>query len=237
MPRLGLGLRLLFAAIALVLSLPCAASSWAAASKEEICDVDADFALGLEDYPAAITLHRKVLRPHNDNALAHYHLGFAYGMTERKTDEISEYLTAARLGLDKCDLFLNLGLAYLGQNDGPKAIKTLQTAVLLGPDHPEAHFNLAIAYEKGNRLREALQEIIISLHQTPEDPDERNTKGIICAELGNLVCARDEWAHVVQVAPNYAPARANLAILSGPRMPLVASTSSALGGDGFAFAH
>jgi Flp pilus assembly protein TadD len=236
MPRLGVGLRLLFA-IALALLLPCVASSWAAASKEEICDVDADFALGLEDYPAAITLHRKVLRAHNDYALAHYHLGFAYGMTGRKTDEINEYLAAERLGLDEWDLFLNLGLAYLGQNDGPKAIKTLQTAVLLGPHHPEAHFNLAIAYEKGNRLREALQEIIVSLHLAPEDADERNTKGIICAELGNLVCARDEWAHLVQVAPNYAPARVNLAILSGSHRALKASTSSALGGDGFAFAR
>jgi tetratricopeptide (TPR) repeat protein len=235
--RLGIGLRLLFAAIAPAVFLPCVASSWAAASKEEICDVDADFALGLGDYPAAITLHRNVLRAHNDNALAHYHLGFAYGMTGRKGDEINEYLAAARLGLDKWDLFLKLGLAYLGQNDGPKAIKTLQTAVLLGPHHPEAHFNLAIAYEKGNRLREALQEIIISLHQAPEDPDERNTKGIICAELGNLVCARDEWAHLVQAAPNYAPARVNLAILTGSHMPLAASTSSAVAGDGFAFAR
>src|SRR6266446_8046508 len=121
--------------IALVIFFWAVASNWVSASEEEICDVNADFALGLEEYPAAIALHRKVLRAHNDNALAHYHLGFAYGMTERKTDEISEYLTAARLGLDKWDLFLNLGLAYLGQNDGPKAIKTLQTAVLLGPNH------------------------------------------------------------------------------------------------------
>jgi Flp pilus assembly protein TadD len=157
-------------------------------------------------------------------------------MTRRKRDEINEYLAAARLGLDKWDLFLDLGLAYLGQNDGPKAIKALQTAALLGPSHPEAHFNLAIAYEKGNRLREALREIIVSLHLAPEDPDERNTKGIICAELGNLVCARDEWVHLVQVAPNYAPARVNLAILSGSH-PLAASTSSALGGEGFAFAR
>ena len=158
-------------------------------------------------------------------------------MTGRETDEINEYLAAVRLGLDKWDLFLNLGLVYLGQNDGPKAIKMLQTAALLGPKHPEAHFNLAIAYEKGNRLREALQEIIVSLRLAPEDPDERNTKGIICAELKNLVCARDEWAHLVQVAPNYAPARVNLAILSGSHMPLRASTSRALGGDGFAFAR
>jgi tetratricopeptide (TPR) repeat protein len=231
MPRLGVGVCLLFAAIALALLLSCVASSWAAASKGEVCDVDADFALGLEDYPAAITLHRKVLREHNDNALAHYHLGFAYGTTGRKTEEINEYLAAARLGLVKWDLLLNLGLAYLGQNDEPRAIKTLQIAVLLGPNHPEAHFNLAIAYEKSNRLREALQEIIVSLYLAPEDPDERNTRGIICAELGNLVCARDEWAHVVQVAPNYAPARVNLAILNGSHMPLAASTSSALGGD------
>src|SRR5260221_11315672 len=111
MPRLGGGLRLLFAAIALALLLPCVASCWAAASKEEICDVDADFALGLEDYPAAITLHRKVLRAHNDNALAHYHLGFAYGLTGRKADEMIEYLAAAGLGLDKWCLILNLCVA------------------------------------------------------------------------------------------------------------------------------
>jgi Flp pilus assembly protein TadD len=232
MPRLDVRLRLLIAAIVLASLSPCAASSWVAASKEDTCNVDADFALELEDYPAAIALHRKILLAQIDNALAHYHLGFAYGMTGRKRDEIKEYLAAARLSLDKWDLFLNLGLAYLGQNDGPKAIKTLQTAVLLGPKHPAAHFNLALAYEKDNRLREALQEIIVSLLLAPEDPDARNTKGIICAEMGNLVCARDEWVHLVQVAPNYSPARVNLAILSGSHMPLAASTSNAFCGGG-----
>src|ERR1700737_1014707 len=127
MPRLSVNVRLLVAAIMLALLFPCATSSWAAALQEEICDVNADFMLGLEDYPAAISLHQKVLRAHNDNALAHYHLGFAYGMTGRTTEEISEYLAAARLGLDKWDLFLNLGLAYLSENDWPKAIETLQT--------------------------------------------------------------------------------------------------------------
>jgi len=236
MQRIGV-LLLHVAAIALALLLQCANSSWAAASIEEICDVNADFVLGLEDYPAAIALHREVLRAHNNNALAHYHLGFAYGMTGRTTEEISEYLEAARLGLRKWDLFLNLGLAYLGQNDGPKAIKALKTAALLGPSHPEAHFNLAIAYDKDSRLREALQEIIVSLHLAPEDPDERNTKGIICAELGDLVCARDEWAHLVQVAPDYTPARVNLGILNSSHMPLAVSTSGALNRNGFALAR
>jgi tetratricopeptide (TPR) repeat protein len=235
MPRLSVDLRLHVAAIALALLFPCVTSSWAASSQEEICDVNADFVLGHEDYPAAIALHRKVLQAHNDSALAHYHLGFAYGMTGRTTEEISEYLAAVGLRLHKWDLFLNLGLAYLGQNDWPKAIKTLQTAVLLGPDHPETHFNLAIAYERSNKLREALQEITTSLVLSPLDPDENNTKAIICVELGDVVCARREWAHLVEVAPDYTPARVNLAILGGSHVPLAASTSSALNASALEF--
>ena len=117
-PPAPIGLRLSrIAAIALVLLAWAIDRSWAANSDGEICDLTADSALGLEDYPAAIVLHREFLRSHRDDALAHYHLGFAYGMTGRTTYEINEYLTAARLGLHKWDLFLNLGLAYLGQND------------------------------------------------------------------------------------------------------------------------
>jgi Flp pilus assembly protein TadD len=215
MLRLGAELRLLLAPIVLALLFPYISSRCAVASEEEICDVNADYALGLEDYSAAIALHHKVLRAHKDNALAHYHLGFAYGMTGRTTDEISEYRSAARLGLDQWDLFLNLGLAYLSQNDWPKAIKALRTAVSLGADHPEAHFGLAIAYEKAKDLSEALAEITASIQLAPNDPDERNTKAIICAEQGDLVSARDEWNHLLQLAPDYAPARVNLAILNG----------------------
>jgi Flp pilus assembly protein TadD len=226
MPRLGVNLRLGVGAMTLALFLPCQASSWATAPDDEICDVNADFALGIENYPSAVALHREFLRAHNENALAHYHLGFAYGMTARTTEEISEYLTSASLGLDKWDLFLNLGLAYLAQNDGSKAIKTLQTAVSLGADHPEAHFNLAIAYERNNRLREALREVRASLLLAPSDPDKHNTKAIICLELGDLACARDEWWYLVQVAPDYTPARVNLAILGGSQMGMLASTSA-----------
>ena len=126
------------------------ASSRAYAGEEQICDTSADDALAREDYAAAIALHRQVLRLHSDNALAHYHLGFAYGMNGMSADEIGQYLQAVKLGLDKWDLFLNLGLAYLAQNEFPKASDALRLAVLLEPGHLEAHFNLAIALEKQN---------------------------------------------------------------------------------------
>jgi tetratricopeptide (TPR) repeat protein len=227
MPRLDGTLWLRTVPLTLALLIPCITWSWAAGPEDEVCDVNADYALGLEDYPAAIALHHRILRAHKDDALAHYHLGFAYGMTGRTPDEISEYLSAARLGLDKWDLFLNLGLAYLSQNDWRRAIEALHTAVSRGPDHPEAHFSLAIAYEKGNSLHEALREITASIHLAPEDLDERNSKAIICTELEDLVCARDEWARLVRVAPDYEPARVNLAILNGSHMRQPALTSTA----------
>ncbi len=203
------------AAAALLICILGVSASRAADFKEQVCDITADYALRLEDYPAAIALHRKLIRSHPDDALAHYHLGFAYGMMGRSSDEIREYLDAVRLGLRQWDLFLNLGLAYLEQRDYPLAVNALDTSVLLGPEHPEVHLNLAIAYEQAGHLHEAMKAIVASLRTAPADPDIRNTKAIICSELGDLKCAHDEWALLIQIAPNYAPARTNLAILMG----------------------
>jgi Flp pilus assembly protein TadD len=126
-----------------------------------------------------------------------------------------------------CPWTRGLSRSDSGQNDRPNAINTLQIAVLLGSEHAEAHFDLAIAYEGSNRLREALQEITASLRLTPKDSDEHNTKAIICAELGDFVCARAEWEYLAQAAPDYAPARANLTSLNGSAMRPPASTSIA----------
>jgi tetratricopeptide (TPR) repeat protein len=206
---------ILIAATALFIILLQIGARKAAAFEEQVCDINADAALELEHYPAVIALHRSYLRSHPDNALAHYHLGFAYGMTGRSSEEISEYLKAAGLGLREWDLFLNWGLAYFDQREYPNAIKALETSVSLGPQHAEAHFNLALAYEKAGRLSDAMRETIASLRLAPSDLDARNTKAIICAELGDLRCAHDEWKLLTQIAPNYTPARTNLAILTG----------------------
>jgi tetratricopeptide (TPR) repeat protein len=237
MRRVAANLYLTHLALALALLLQCANSSWAAESNDEICNAEADFPLGLEDYPTAIALHRKVLLAHDDNALAHYHLGFAYGMTGRSREEVSEYLAAARRGLDKWDLYLNLGIVYLDQQDWPKATKALRTAVSLGPEHPEAHFNLAIAYERDHAFAKALQEVTASLSLAPSDADAGNTKAIICAEQGDLVCARDEWTHLVQVSPEFAPARINLGILDSLHPSSTAVRSPSLNRAEFVFAR
>jgi tetratricopeptide (TPR) repeat protein len=212
MSQVGKKISILAAAV-LVFSSAMASGLPVRQADKLICDVAADIALAAQDYPSAIELHRKLLRLNKDNALAHYHLGFAYGMTGNVSEEISEYWKAIKLGLNAWDLYLNLGLAYYDQHDLPAATAALGTAVLLGPEHAETHFNLAVVYERENRLPEALHEITEALVLEPKDLDAANTHAIISARMGNLEGARAVWTQIVQTAPDYAPARRNLAIL------------------------
>ena len=89
------------------------ASSGSRSSDDQVCDPVADYYLGMEDYPQAIQRHREVIDTNPNNALAHYHLGFAYGLMGQHQRELAEYQKAVSLGLDDWQLFLNLGLLYL----------------------------------------------------------------------------------------------------------------------------
>jgi Flp pilus assembly protein TadD len=205
----------LVALIALVFQLPInsRASTRSSSSDEQVCDPLADYFLGMEDYPEAIRRHHVVIEDDPGNALAHYHLGFAYGVVGEHRQELAEYQKAIELGLNDWQLFLNLGLLYLDSGQTRDATQVLRLAALLGPDRPETHFNLALAYERRGALAQAEQEALLSLRIDPSQPEARNTLGAIYAEEGKYVRASQEWNELVGEIPDYAPARTNLAIL------------------------
>jgi Flp pilus assembly protein TadD len=209
---LRIGLMASLEAIVIIL-LSGVLSTSLAAFDNGVCNVAADFALGREDYSKAIILHRIFLQSHPRNALAHYHLGFAYAMIGQTSEELQEYLTAAQLGLKNWDLFLNLGLGYFARHKLSRAAEAFYTASLLGPEHAEPHFNLALVYESEGRFSLALSEIEAARHLAPNDPDAANTNAIICAEMGNVDRADEIWRLLIRSAPNYSPARINLAIM------------------------
>lgn len=201
------------AAAVLLLALYQVCNAVAGGTEEEVCDIDADYALGVEDYAEAVRLHLQVVSNHPENALAHYHLGFAEGAVDNQTAEIREYQRAEALGLKNWDLFLNLGLAQLEKDDLDGATHSLRRAVVLGGQHPEAHFNLAIVDERRGMLADAERETLASLRLQPAQPDARNLLGVIYAQQGKIVDASLIWRELVREAPEYEPARANLAIL------------------------
>jgi tetratricopeptide (TPR) repeat protein len=198
----------------LLLSVGIACIASAGGIEQQICDVGADYSLGLEDYRETIRLHNEVARKHPDNALAHYHLGFAQGMMGNRTAEVSEYQRAAALGLRNWDLYLNLGLVQLEDGDLDAAIDSLRQAVLRGPNHPESHFNLALVYERRGLLADAEREMLASLNLDPGQPDARNLIGVIYGEERETERASLVWRELVHDVPDYEPARENLRLLS-----------------------
>ena len=199
------------AAFALIAFLPVNALA-AAVPSEEICDAAGDYALGVENYPEAVRLHEEIVRQHPDNALAHYHLGFAYGMLNESDNELREYSIAERLGLHLWDLYLNLGLALMEDGNLDEAALTLRHSVALGPSHPESHFNLGLAYERKGRLRDAREEMVDAIALEPS-PDARNELALIDVELGDRGQALNILNGLVRDQPQYETARKNLLIL------------------------
>ena len=210
---MGFALVLIFGLSLLAQGSVAAAVGASSSQDDEVCDPLADYFLGMEDYPEAIRRHQLVIKDHPDNALAHYHLGFSYGMLGRHQQELGEYRNAIDLGLDDWQLFLNLGLLYLEAGNVHEAMQVLRLATLLGPEQPETHFNLGVAYQRLAMLPDAEQEILVSLQIDPNQVDGRNTLGTIYAEEGKYSRAQDTWNEVVQSDPAYAPARQNLVIL------------------------
>jgi tetratricopeptide (TPR) repeat protein len=180
---------------------------------DEVCDPIADYFLGMEDYPEAIKRHLAVIRAHPDNALAHYHLGFAYGVTGSHQTELAEYQKAVDLGLSDWELFLNLGLLYVETGHLAAASEVLTLAALMAPYRPETHFNLGLVYERLGMLAKAEQETLLSLRLDPNQPEAHNMMGVIYAESGNYQRAHGEWSDLAATNPDYSPARANLVIL------------------------
>jgi Flp pilus assembly protein TadD len=198
--------------IAILAWQPASLASGQQKQETEICDAAADFYLGIEDYPRAIRLHRAVLKRAPQDALAHYHLGFAYGMVGRSDDEIREYQRAAALGLRLFDLYLNLGTARFERGDLAGATEAFQTASRLS-DGPEPRFDLAMTYERRGNLPEAESEIRAALVKEPNQPDYLNTLAIIVAERGDPARAHEIWTGILSRNPGYHPAAANLAVL------------------------
>src|SRR5579863_978332 len=201
--------------------------------RDEVCNATADYFLGSEDYPQAVKSHLRVIAAHPDDALAHYHLGFAYGMLGDSGDELVEYRRAVSLGLKKWDLFLNLGRLYLEKGDLEAATEALTTAKTLGPDHAETYFNLGLADERRGALGRAHDEMLTSLRLDPNQLDARNMLALIDAEQGRLAEARRIWSALATANPDFSPARENLALLDHAGKPSlgaeVSATPSSLG--------
>lgn len=188
-------------------------SAWGTGSPSpgEICDEEADRFLLNGESQKAVELHEKIVKKSPDDALAHYHLGFAYGQIDRYDLEVSEYKKAISLGLKKAELYYNLGIA-LGEtfHDYPGAIAAFQEAVRLKPTDAEFHYNLGLAFLFNQEKEEAEKELREAIRIEPKHVQARISLGDLYADRKELKKAEEEWQEALRIDPSNMAARENL---------------------------
>ena len=171
------------------------------------CDIAADDATERGDYHAALILHKRLLEQDPDNALALYHLGYAYGQTGNHEAEVLYYEKATALGFTEDSIFFNLGMAYGELNQIEQSLKAFKKAVSLDPDNADNHFGLAMIYQRRLKDELAEAEFLKAIELDPKHVDARLYLSLLYADMGELQKAGQQLRTILEIDPNHGAAR------------------------------
>jgi tetratricopeptide (TPR) repeat protein len=178
---------------------------------QTICDGEADSYLEKGDWQKAIESHERIVRENPDFALAHYHLGYAYGFVGKHDTEIDEYERAIHLGLRRFGLFYNLGMVYAEhRRDYDKALEAFKQAERMDPKDDEIHYALGLAYWFKEAESQAVAELLKTINLNPRHIEAHALLGEIYFRRGQYDFSKAEWERVLELDPNNEMARKRL---------------------------
>ncbi|MFH1487759.1 MAG: tetratricopeptide repeat protein [Pseudomonadota bacterium] len=131
---------------------PLRQSKWA-------CDKEADDLMQRGDIEEAVIRHQKYLEKFPDNALALYHLGYAYGRMGDHIKEVAFYNKAVALGLKNEQIYFNLGMAYGESNQPDQAVRAFLMGLEINPESLDNRFGLAMAYHQKGASQKAVEQL------------------------------------------------------------------------------
>jgi tetratricopeptide (TPR) repeat protein len=144
--------------------------------KKWTCDREADEAMKRKDYERGISLHERLLRKKPDNAIALYHLGYAYGHMGDQIKEVSCYEKAIELGFKENHIFYNLAMAYGQMNQINKSIRAFKKAIEMDPSNAEYFYGLALAYDEKGEGKLAEEALLKALEISPQYEDTQGLR-------------------------------------------------------------
>jgi tetratricopeptide (TPR) repeat protein len=171
------------------------------------CDNEADEAMKRTDYAAGIFLHERFLEKDPENALALYHLGYAYGQIGEHLSEVAHYEKAIAFGYKRDLIFFNLGMAYGELDQTQKSINAFKQALEMNPDSADNHLGLAMAYQKSAADKLAEEEFLKAIDIDPQQVEARLLLSLLYADWGELQKAADQLREVLEIDPTNARAR------------------------------
>jgi len=178
---------------------------------QAVCDREADLHLQKGNWDKAIESHERIVHEKPDLAIAHYHLGYAYGFKGRHDREIEEYERAIQLGLKKFDLFYNLGMAYAEHlRDYDKALEAFKQAERMDTKNDEIHYALGLAYWFKESESEAVAELMKAVNLNPRHIEAQSLLGEIYFRRRQYDFAKAAWDRVLEIDPDNEMARKRL---------------------------
>lgn len=130
----------------------------------------------------------------------------------RAHDALPHYEAALALEPNSPDIHGNLGNTYNQLGRTTDAIASYRRALALAPNSPQIHQNLALSLAPlSGQSAQALHHAAEAVRLAPHSPFSHNTLAIVYAQQGALIEARNAWQKVLELDPQFAPARENLA--------------------------
>ena len=172
-----------------------------------ICDDEADKAMRLHDYEMAIALHQRLLKRDPENALALYHLGYAYGQMGNHVEEVIYYKRAIDLGFDKDGIFFNLGMAYGELNELEESMDAFKRALDIDPHNADNHYGLARAYQVAAYDKLAEEEFLKAIEIDPKHIEARLYLSGVYIDRGDLRRAAKQLREILAIDPTDRRAR------------------------------
>jgi tetratricopeptide (TPR) repeat protein len=171
------------------------------------CDDTSDEAMKRKDYAAGISLHERFLEREPQNALALYHLGYAYGRTGNHRKEVLFYEKALALGYNSDHIYFNLGMAYGELNYSKKSIRTFKQAIDMNPNSADNHFGLAIACHRSGNNSRAEKEFLAAIKLDPRHMEARLSLSTLYRDQGDIQKATSQLRQLLKIDPNNERAR------------------------------
>jgi cytochrome c-type biogenesis protein CcmH/NrfG len=161
-----------------------------------------------QDYQSGILLHERLLEQDPKNALASFHLGYAYGQIGDHRKEVFYYEKAIASGFNTDRIYFNLGMAYGELNEIEKSIAAFKKALQINPESSNSHFGLALAYYQNgftDNLTEG--EFLKAVDTDPTNIDARLYLSIFYADRGEIQKACHQLREILKIEPTNTSAR------------------------------
>ena len=147
---------------------------------------EAQHAMDVNNFDAAIPPLQKFIAEQPDVAYGHFQLAYVYTALHRTEEARAEYQRAIALDPKMPEAYLNLGTLLLNdylapghanRGDPEAAVEPLQKAVELLPAQSRPRYLLALALERSGNGKKAVESMEAALRLDPKDFDARSFLG------------------------------------------------------------